>query len=110
MLPRYVHNWSGVWNEEAPIGGLGATELERSPAEYARRFYYDTLLFDARAIRYLLEVIEPSKLLVGTDYPYMGMEQPVGRTLAAMGLSPDVLEDITWGNCFRFLNVEAPVF
>jgi aminocarboxymuconate-semialdehyde decarboxylase len=108
MLPRYVHNWSGVWNEETPIGGLGAAELERSPADYARRFYYDTLLFDERAIRYLLEIIGASQLLVGTDYPYMGMEQPVGKTLAGMGLPAEVLNDITWENCFRFLNVEAP--
>jgi aminocarboxymuconate-semialdehyde decarboxylase len=108
MLPRYVHNWSGAWNEEPAIGGLGAAELDRSPAEYARRFYYDTLLFDARAIRYLMEIIGPSRLLVGTDYPYMGLETPVGRTLSSMGLSPQVLEDITWHNCFRFLNVEAP--
>src|SRR5690606_9707484 len=64
MLPRYVHNWSGVWNEEPPAGGMGAADLQRSPAEYARRFYYDTLLFDARAIRYLLEIIGPSRLLV----------------------------------------------
>lgn len=108
MLPRYVHNWSGVWNEETPIGGMGAAELPRSPAEYARRFYYDTLLFDARPIRYLLDVIGPSKLLVGTDYPYMAMEQPVGKTLAAMGLSEQELDGITWGNCFRFLNLEPP--
>jgi aminocarboxymuconate-semialdehyde decarboxylase len=110
MLPRYAHNWAGVWNEETPIGGLGAAELDRSPAEYARRFYYDTLLFDARAIRYLLEIIAPSQLMVGTDYPYMGLEQPVGKTLMSLGLSQPVLDDITWHNCFRFLNVEAPSF
>ena len=109
MLPRYAHNWSGVWNEETPIGGLGAAELQRSPAEYARRFYYDTLLFDARPIRYLLDVIGPSQLLVGTDYPYMGMEQPVGKTLTSMSLSQEVLDGITWDNCFRFLNIEAPL-
>jgi aminocarboxymuconate-semialdehyde decarboxylase len=108
MLPRYTFNWSGAWNEEEPIGGIGAAELERSPAEYARRFYYDTLLFDARAIQYLLEIIDPSKLMVGTDYPYMGLEQPVGKTLMSMGLSPQILNDITWDNCFRFLNLEAP--
>jgi aminocarboxymuconate-semialdehyde decarboxylase len=108
MLPRYVHNWSGVWNEETPIGGLGADALDRSPAEYARRFYYDTLLFDARAIRYLLEIIGPSRLLVGTDYPYMGLEQPVGKTLMSMELPEETLDDITWHNCFRFLNQEPP--
>jgi hypothetical protein len=46
--------------------------------------------------------------MVGTDYPYMGLEQPVGKTLMSMGLDPAVLDDITWGNCFRFLNLEPP--
>jgi aminocarboxymuconate-semialdehyde decarboxylase len=110
MLPRFMHNWSGSWNEGPQIGGMGAAMLERSPAEYARRFYYDTLLFDARAIRYLLEIIDPSRLLVGTDYPYMAREEPVGKTLASMGLSQQTLDDITWNNCFRFLGVEGPSF
>ncbi len=108
MLPRFMHNWSGSWNEGPQIGGQGASLLPRSPFEYARRFYYDTLLFDARAIRYLLEVIDPSRLLVGTDYPYMAREEPVGKTLTSMGLSQSTLDDITWNNCFRFLGIEAP--
>jgi aminocarboxymuconate-semialdehyde decarboxylase len=108
MLPRLTHNWGGTWNEEEPGGGPGAAVFARSPAETARRFYYDTLLFDARAIRYLLEIIGPERLLVGTDYPYMAREKPVGKTLASMGLPPQILDDITWNNCLRFLGVEAP--
>jgi aminocarboxymuconate-semialdehyde decarboxylase len=108
MLPRLTHNWGGTWNEEPGNQGMGHDLLPRSPAEYARRFYYDTLLFDARAIRYLLEVIDPAKLLVGSDYPYMEREQPVGKTLSEMGLPQATLNDITWHNCYRFLGVEEP--
>jgi aminocarboxymuconate-semialdehyde decarboxylase len=108
MLPRFVHSWGGTWNEEPPTAEAGDGGLPRSPAEYARRFYYDTLLFDARAIRYLLEIMGPSQLLVGTDYPYMARETPVGKTLASMDLPAEQLEDISWNNCFRFLGVEAP--
>jgi aminocarboxymuconate-semialdehyde decarboxylase len=108
MLPRLTHNWGGSWNEEPGKKGAGADMLPRSPAEYARRFYYDTLLFDERAIRYLLDIIGPSRLLVGSDYPYMEREHPVGKTLSQMGLTQGVLDDITWHNCFRFLGVEEP--
>ncbi|HLG10395.1 MAG TPA: amidohydrolase family protein [Dehalococcoidia bacterium] len=108
MLPRYTHDWGGTWNEEPGGKGMGAATLPRSPAEYARRFYYDTLLFDARTIRYLLDIIGESQLLAGTDYPYMKREQPVGRTLSQMGLSQPTLDAITWDNCFRFLGVEPP--
>jgi len=111
LLPRYNHHWSGTWNEEAPGAGRGATApgaLPRSPAEYARRFYYDTLLFDRRALRYLIDMIGARQILVGTDYPYMAPEQPVDKTLRTLGLPPDVHEDITWNNCFRFLGIKAP--
>jgi NAD(P)-dependent dehydrogenase (short-subunit alcohol dehydrogenase family) len=74
----------------------------------ARRFYYDTLVFDHRALRYLSDLIGPDRLFVGSDFPAMPREEPAGRTLRAMGLPERVLEDITWHNCFRFLGIRAP--
>ncbi len=109
MLPRYSHAWDGAWNEEQPEPPPPAANsqgLARSPAEYARRFYYDTLLFDHRAIRYLIEIIGHSQLMVGSDYPYMQREEPVGRTPRSMGLSDEIVEDISSRNCLRFLGLE----
>ena len=36
----------------------------------------------------------------------MGREQPIARTLAAMGLSDAELDDVRWNNCFRFLGID----
>jgi aminocarboxymuconate-semialdehyde decarboxylase len=111
LLPRYNHHWSGTWNEETPVPGRGAAApdaLPRSPAEYARRFYYDTLLFDRRALRYLIDMVGAGQILVGTDYPYMAPELPVDKTLRTLNLPPDVHADITWNNCFRFLGMTPP--
>jgi hypothetical protein len=47
-------------------------------------------------------------LLVGSDYPYMAREEPVGKTLATMGLPQGTLDDITWNNCWHFLGVDGP--
>jgi aminocarboxymuconate-semialdehyde decarboxylase len=82
--------------------------LPRSPAEYARRFYYDTLLFDRRALRYLIDMVGAGQILVGTDYPYMTPELPVDKTLRTLELPPDAHADITWNNCFRFLGIKPP--
>lgn len=127
MLTRAQYFWGGTWNEEGraeapggpggrsgprgpggPGGPGGPEQPQRSPAEHARRFWYDTLVFDRRALRYLIDMLGPSQLLVGTDFPAMAREQPAGRTLRSMGLAPDVLDDITWNNCFRFLGIEPP--
>jgi aminocarboxymuconate-semialdehyde decarboxylase len=111
MLPRAQWFWGRTWNEEPP-GSPGPEAApwaaETGPAELARRFYYDTLVFDRRAIRYLADMIGPSQLLVGSDFPAMDRESPAGRTLRSMGLGDDVVEDITWHNCFRFLGVSEP--
>ncbi len=108
MLTRAQWFWGRTWNEEPP-GERGPEAAPwaaaAGPAELARRFYYDSLVFDHRAIRYLLDMIGPDRLLVGSDFPAMPREEPACRTLRSMGLADEVLDDITWHNCFRFLGV-----
>lgn len=112
ILPRLEHAWSAKWNGEPPddpppaFGSALRELLPQPPTEYARTLYYDTLVFDRRAIRYLREMMGSTQLLVGTDYPFMPREQPVGKTLQSMGLTEDELEAITWQNCLRFLGVQ----
>jgi aminocarboxymuconate-semialdehyde decarboxylase len=108
QLPRYHHQWSGTWNEGSPAESRSGS-LPRSPFEYARRFYYDTLLFDRRAIRYLIDTIGHRQVMIGTDYPYMAPEVPADKSLRSLRLADADHDDITWNNAFRFLGVEAPV-
>src|SRR5581483_7525372 len=81
--------------------------LPRSPVDYARGLFYDTLLFDARAIRYLVDMVGISQVTVGTDYPFVPREQPVAATLKSMGLSPDEWDQVSWRNCLRFLGLSG---
>ena len=102
MLTRAQYFWGKTWNEEPSDEGDGL-----SPAELARRFYYDGLVFDRRALRYLIEMVGHRQVLVGSDFPAMPREQPCGRTLRSLELAPDALEDITWHNAFRFLGIDV---
>ena len=77
-----------------------------APIEFARRFYYDSLVFDRRALRFLVDDPGPDRLLVGSDFPAMPREDPAGRTLRLWGLPSDVLEDITWNNASRWLGIK----
>lgn len=104
MLTRAQYFWGRTWNEEPPA----APPEGLSPSELARRFYYDTLVFDRRALRYLIDLLGHRQLVIGTDFPAMPREQPAASTLASMGLDPEVLDDITWNNGFRFLGMEPP--
>jgi aminocarboxymuconate-semialdehyde decarboxylase len=104
MLPRAMYFWGRTWNEEPPV----AETSEASPAELARRFYYDGLVFDRRALRFLIDLVGHRQVLVGSDFPAMPREDPCARTLRSLDLASNVLEDITWHNTFRFLGIEAP--
>jgi aminocarboxymuconate-semialdehyde decarboxylase len=113
QLPRAQWFWGRTWNEEPLVSADRGPEAapwaaETGPAELARRFWYDSLVFDRRAIRYLIDLLGADRLLVGSDFPAMPREEPCGRTLRSMELSPAELDDITWHNCFRFLGVSEP--
>ncbi|WP_221585467.1 amidohydrolase family protein [Microbacterium sp. G2-8] len=104
MLPRANYFWGGSWNEEP-------RDLERavmpddgpSPLDYARRFYYDSMVFDRRTIRYLIDLLGADRLLVGSDFPAMNREEPAARTLREMDLDPADWEQISSRNALRWL-------
>jgi aminocarboxymuconate-semialdehyde decarboxylase len=109
MLPRAQYFWGGSWNEEPKVPERAIMPDDGpSPLEYARRFYYDSLVFDRRAIRYLIDLLGHDRLLVGSDFPAMPREDKAGATLRSMELDPAVLDDITWHNAFRYLGVTPP--
>jgi aminocarboxymuconate-semialdehyde decarboxylase len=107
MIPRHQYFWGGSWNEEPKNPERAVMPDDGpSPLEYARRFYYDSLVFDRRALTYLIDLLGSDRLLVGSDFPAMPREEPAGRTLKSMGLSDDVLADILWNNAWRWLGTE----
>lgn len=111
LVPRAHFFWARTWNEEAPADrpvGNDGFPLP-SPFEQARRYYYDGLTFDHRALRLAIDMLGASRILVGTDFPAIEREEPVGRTLRSMGLPDAVVEQISWTNCFEFLGVRPPV-
>jgi len=113
ILTRAQWFWGRTWNEEPPLPESERPEAapwfaEHGPIELARRFYYDSLVFDRRAIRYLADMFGTDRLLVGSDYPAMHREQPIAKTLRSMGLSEAELDDVLWNNCFRFLGIDSP--
>ncbi|GAA3046978.1 amidohydrolase family protein [Pseudonocardia yunnanensis] len=109
MLPRAQYFWGGAWNEEPVVPERAiAHDDGPSPIEYARRFYYDSLVFDRRAIRYLIDLLGHDRLLVGSDFPAMPREDPTGRTLRGMDLPAEVLDAITAENALRWLGLPPP--
>jgi aminocarboxymuconate-semialdehyde decarboxylase len=97
LLPRLEHGWKMI--------AKASETLTESPTTTARRFYYDDLVFDPAAIRFLVEQYGATQVLLGTDYPFaMGDTDPLG-TLGKTGLDEATIERITAGNAARFLGL-----
>ncbi|MBI3372515.1 MAG: amidohydrolase [Betaproteobacteria bacterium] len=97
LLPRLVHAWNKI--------SKAKESLAESPATYARRFFYDALVFDPAAVRFVVESFGSSQICIGSDYPFnMGDLDPVG-TLEKAGFDAGVLAAIRSGNAKRFLGL-----
>lgn len=102
-LPRAQYFWGGTWNEEPPADRTDRAAY--APLELARRFFYDALVFDRRALCLLVDLLGADRLLIGSDFPAMPREEPADRTLGSLGLDPADAEAVTSRNAFRFLGV-----
>lgn len=74
-----------------------------------RRFYYDTVLMSSCAIRLLVELAGPEQLMVGSDYPFVGADDPgVLEQLQESALDPDAMRAVLEGNASKlFKSQEA---
>lgn len=62
--------------------------IDRPPSEYLKKFFYDTVNFDANALRLAVSFAGPGQLLAGSDYPHLiSSMAKMQESIAAIGLS-----------------------
>ncbi|VIO79493.1 hypothetical protein CI1B_78260 [Bradyrhizobium ivorense] len=62
LLPRLCH----AYGMGPPLRSL----FPRDPTDAVRSFYYDTILYDGPALRYLADKVGTDRLVAGSDYPF----------------------------------------
>lgn len=76
------------------------------PSHYTDRFYVDSAVFDARALRLLVDVMGEDRVMLGSDYPFPLGELRVGKLVRDMqGLSDVARAKLLAGNARRFLGL-----
>ncbi|HXQ15523.1 MAG TPA: amidohydrolase family protein [Caulobacteraceae bacterium] len=105
VLAPLLHRMEFGWGSTNRFEG----KLPQSPKAYARRFFYDSLVYDEAYLEHLATHIAPGQICLGTDYPYQ-IQQPDPRGFIAAAVSrPGVSETIWSDAAHRFLGVSAPV-
>jgi aminocarboxymuconate-semialdehyde decarboxylase len=82
------------------------TVIRKPPSSYLAKMYFDTIAFDPRMLRHMIDRYGADHVLLGTDYPYdMGETDPVGAIAKVPRLAHAEREAIEGGNAARLLKI-----
>jgi aminocarboxymuconate-semialdehyde decarboxylase len=100
----WVGRMDNAWHRRRDVVGTSA----QPPSHYLGRFYVDSVVFDERALRLLVDTVGPSRVLAGSDYPYPLGERPAGGLVRSSSFLDDATRTrILSGNAAEFLGLEV---
>ena len=90
---------------------LCAVDNPKSPRHYLGKFYLDSLVHDADALRNLIRLVGADKVALGSDYPFpLGEAVPGGLIESMEDLSHPARERLLAGTALEFLGLEKHAF
>jgi aminocarboxymuconate-semialdehyde decarboxylase len=96
LLGRIRHGWEV--RPEAKV------QAPKSPDEYLRQCYFDTVLHSQEAFDFLVSVVPPEQLVMGSDYSWdMGLEYPRQAIEASAAITAEQKRGVLSGNIERLL-------
>ena len=102
-----AHYWARMdhaWKARADC----RTVIKRKPSRYLEKFYFDTITFDPRMLRNLIDRYGADHVLLGTDYPYdMGEDDPRGLVASVKKLPAEQRRQIEGLNAARILKIKG---
>lgn len=98
----WVGRMDNAWRGRNDVIGISQYE----PSHYLGRFYVDSVVFDERALRLLVDTVGADRVLVGSDYPYPLGERPAGAVVRASTFLDDTTRgQVLRGNAETFLGI-----
>jgi len=82
--------------------------IRKKPSEYLKKLYFDTVVFDERELKHLIDIWGADHIMLGTDYPFdMAEPDPVGLLGSIKGVSKVDMALVAGGNAARLLGLPA---
>ena len=80
--------------------------IDRPPSEYLKRFYYDTVNFDPKALQCAINFTDISHVLAGSDYPHkIGSLRQMLDSINGLPISDQDRADILGNNTAKLLGL-----
>ena len=89
---------------------LVAVDNAVNPREYLKRIYLDTLVHDPMMMDYLLQLMGPEQLALGTDYPFPLGELEPGKLINSMPYDTSIKERLLHGTALEWLGMKKEMF
>jgi aminocarboxymuconate-semialdehyde decarboxylase len=82
--------------------------IKKPPSEYLKKLYFDTVVFDERELKHLIDIWGADHIMLGTDYPFdMAEPDPVGFLSRVKGVSDKDIALVAGGNAEQLLGLSA---
>jgi len=91
---RWTHGWEVRQEAKA--------RLKAPPQASLDRLLYDTVLHDPRPLQFLVDLVGPARVLLGSDYPFDMGQYDIG-IVHALKVSPGDKADMLCGNAMRLV-------
>jgi aminocarboxymuconate-semialdehyde decarboxylase len=86
---------------------LVAIDNNINPREYIGKFYFDSLVHDEMALKFLVDLVGDEKIILGSDYPFPLGEHHPGKLIESMSsLNKESKEKLLWKNAVEFLGIK----
>lgn len=83
-------------------------DIDRPPSWYLKRFYYDTVNFDPKALQLAIDFAGAGRLLAGSDYPHrIGSIAKMRESIDALDIGDSEKAAILGGNAAMLLGLEG---
>ena len=90
---------------------LVAVDNKRSPRDYLGRFYLDSVVHDADALRQLIRMVGAERVALGSDYPFPLGEAVPGALIGSLGeLDAATKDRLLAGTALEFLGRSRDAF
>jgi aminocarboxymuconate-semialdehyde decarboxylase len=89
---------------------LCAVDNDVNPRAYLDKIYLDTLVHDPLMLEYLLRLMGPERLALGSDYPFPLGEAEPGALIEATVSDDDVKARLLHGTALEWLNLDKARF
>ncbi len=100
VAPYLLGRWDHCWR----VRPEPKAQIDQPPATWLDRVYFDTLTHSPQVISFMVEVVGPDNVVIGTDSPFdVGDADPLGTLARAPRLTEDERVAIRSANAARWL-------